>query len=72
MKLSEAWKMYKGEKRIIGFSPQTLKAYGLQLSLLIQFLSDISIESITTKALRQYLAESSENLKPSSLPFNKG
>ncbi len=67
MILSEAWQLYRGEKRIIGFSSQTLKAYGLQSSLLIQFLSDIHIGTVTTEKLRSYLAVSSEHLKPSSL-----
>ncbi len=32
--LSQAWETYESDKRIEGFSPQTLKAYKLQSGLL--------------------------------------
>jgi len=31
MNLSELWKLYEADKRIQGFSPNTLKAYVLQI-----------------------------------------
>jgi len=65
--LSKAWEKYESDKRIEGFSPQTLKAYRLQSLLLIRYFDDVKIESITTTHLKEYLAKSSENLKPSSL-----
>jgi integrase/recombinase XerD len=65
--LSKAWETYESDKRIEGFSPQTLKAYRLQSILLIRYFDDVKIESITTTHLKEYLAKSSENLKPSSL-----
>ncbi|ETI70541.1 tyrosine-type recombinase/integrase [Neobacillus vireti] len=67
MLLSKAWKSYESGKRIEGFSPQTLKAYRLQSILLIRYFDDGKIGSITTTHLKEYLAKSSENLKPSSL-----
>ena len=67
MLLSKAWETYESDKRIEGFSPQTLKAYRLQSILLIRYFDDVKIESITTIHLKEYLAKSSENLKPSSL-----
>ena len=67
MKLSETWLAYKADKRIEGYSPQTLKAYELQTNLLIRFFGDIEIESISTDQLKDYLAQSSKDLKPSSL-----
>ena len=67
MLLSKAWEKYESDKRIEGFSPQTLKAYRLQSLLLIRYFDDVKIESITTTHLKEYLAKSSENLKPSSL-----
>ena len=67
MLLSKAWETYESDKRIEGFSPQTLKAYRLQSILLIRYFDDVKIESITTTHLKEYLAKSSENLKPSSL-----
>jgi integrase/recombinase XerD len=65
--LSKSWKLYESDKRIEGFSPQTLKAYKLQSKLLIQHFNDVNIESLTTNQLKEYLAKSSEHLKPSSL-----
>jgi integrase/recombinase XerD len=67
LQLTKAWELYESDKRIEGFSPQTLKAYRLQSKLLIQPNDDVSIESITTDQLKGYLAKSSEHLKPSSL-----
>ena len=67
MLISKAWELYETDKKIEGFSPQTLKAYRLQSKLLIQIFNDVSIESVTTDHLKGYLAKSSEHLKPSSL-----
>lgn len=67
MLLSRAWKMYEADKRIEGFFPHTLKAYKLQATLLIRYLNDIEIGPLTTDQLKDYLAKSSEHLKPSSL-----
>jgi integrase/recombinase XerD len=65
--LSKAWEKYESDKRIEGFSPHTLKAYLLQATLLIRYFNDIEIGTLTTVQLKQYLSESSEHLKPSSL-----
>jgi integrase/recombinase XerD len=65
--LSRAWEMYESDKRIKGFSPHTLKAYQLQATLLIRYVNDIEIGTLTTDQLKDYLAKSSEHLKPSSL-----
>ncbi|QST01404.1 tyrosine-type recombinase/integrase [Pontibacillus sp. ALD_SL1] len=67
MLLSEAAKSYEQEKRIEGFSSQTLRAYELQMKLLIDYFGDIQINEITTSGLKQYLADLSVDLKPSSL-----
>ena len=67
MLLSEAAKSYEADKRIEGFSSQTLRAYSLQMKLLIKYFNNIQISEITTYDLKQYLAESSIDLKPSSL-----
>jgi integrase/recombinase XerD len=64
---SKIRELYESDKRIEGFSPQTLKSYRLQSKLLIQYFSDVSIESLTIDQLKAYLAKSSEHLKPSSL-----
>lgn len=65
--LSKAWETYESDKRIEGFSQQTLKAYKLQALLVIRYFEDVKLETITTIKLKEYLAKSSENLKPSSL-----
>lgn len=65
--LSQAWETYESDKRIEGFSPQTLKAYKLQSGLLIRFFNDVQLDTITTNQLKAYLAKSSESLKPASL-----
>ncbi|WP_234447916.1 hypothetical protein [Viridibacillus soli] len=48
MLLSKAWKAFESDKRIEGFSPQTLKAYQLQASLLIKYFKDIEITNLET------------------------
>ena len=65
--LSEAAKSYEADKRIEGFSPQTLRAYSLQMQLLIKYFGNIQISEVTASDLKQYLADSSIDLKPSSL-----
>jgi integrase/recombinase XerD len=65
--LSKAWEIYESDKRIEGFSQRTLKAYKLQALLVIRYFEDVKLETITTIKLKEYLAKSSENLKPSSL-----
>lgn len=67
MLLTKAWEAYKAEKRIEGFSPHTLNAYRLQANLLVRHFQDIHVQSITTQGIKDYLASSSEGLKPSSL-----
>ncbi|MGG1677922.1 site-specific integrase, partial [Neobacillus sp. NRS-1170] len=67
MLLSKAWETYESDKRIEGFSPQTLKAYKLQATLLIRYFKDIKLNTITTVQLKEYLAKSGGTLKPSSL-----
>lgn len=64
--LSKAWETYESDKRIEGFSPQTLKAYQLQVNLLIRHFGDVDIDLFTTEELKDYLSKSSKTLKPSS------
>lgn len=44
-----------------------MKAYKLQALLVIRYFKDVKLETITTIQLKEYLAKSSEHLKPSSL-----
>lgn len=67
MILSELWRQYETDKRIQGFSPNTLKAYSLQLKMLVTELGDLDISEITLILLKEYLAKQSDRLKPSSL-----
>ncbi|WP_227940096.1 tyrosine-type recombinase/integrase [Alkalihalobacillus deserti] len=67
MQLTKAWEAYKAEKRIEVFSPHTLNAYRLQANLLVRHFQDINPQSISTQGIKEYLASSSEGLKPSSL-----
>ena len=65
--LSTAWKSYEADKRIEGFSPYTLKAYGIQAKLLIGYFNDPNMDSFDTEGLKKYLVTQGKDLKPSSL-----
>jgi site-specific recombinase XerD len=67
MKLNDLWILYEADKRIWGFNPYTLKAYALQLKMLIGGIGDYEIEEVTLDLLKNYLSKQSERLKPSSL-----
>jgi integrase/recombinase XerD len=67
MIMSELWKLYEMDKRVLGFSTYTLKAYSLQLNILIREIGDLEIENVSLNLLKDYLSQQSERLKPSSL-----
>ncbi|MCR8635347.1 tyrosine-type recombinase/integrase [Paenibacillus radicis (ex Xue et al. 2023)] len=67
MKLDELWMLYEADKRILGFSPHTLKAYFLQLNMLIREMGNLELEEVSLNLLKDYLAKQTERLKPSSL-----
>jgi site-specific recombinase XerD len=67
MKMNDLWMRYEADKRILGLSPHTLKAYSLQLKMLIGELGDLEIEEVSINLLKDYLAKQSERLKASSL-----
>ncbi|WP_075979936.1 tyrosine-type recombinase/integrase [Bacillus massilinigeriensis] len=67
MNLSNVWKGYQADKLIEGYSPHTLKAYKLQMNLLIRYFENIEIEELTTENLKQYLSDEGKELKPASL-----
>jgi len=66
MRLSATWPLYEADKRLLGYSPHTLKAYALQARMLTEFLEDPNINEITTEDLKGYLA-SLVHLKPASV-----
>jgi len=65
--LSKAWTLFEADKRIEGFSAQTLKAYRLLSFLLIGYFKDIEMVVLDTNQLKEYLAISGKHLKPASL-----
>lgn len=67
MKMTDLWMLYDADKRILGFSPHTLKAYSLQLNVLIRDIGSLDLEEVSLTLLKEYLAKQSERLKPSSL-----
>ncbi|WP_054022914.1 tyrosine-type recombinase/integrase [Bacillus sp. FJAT-28004] len=67
MILVELWRLYVADKQIQGFSPNTLKAYALQLKMLVSEFGDLDITEVTLQLLKEYLAKQSGRLKPSSL-----
>lgn len=66
MRLSDGVGSYLQAKAVEGYSPYTIKAYGLQLRLLGEWLEDPALEAITTQQLRDYIAKDLERLKPAS------
>ncbi|MFE6076683.1 hypothetical protein ACFVQB_19645 [Paenibacillus sp. NPDC057886] len=52
MIISELWHHYEADKRIQGFSPNTLRAYALQLKMLITDLGDVDISRVTLNLLK--------------------
>lgn len=66
MLLSEAWKKYQQDKKIEGYSILSLKTYYFQYNLLLRFC-DIDMNGFSTEKLKEYLIQSGNHLKPSSL-----
>jgi hypothetical protein len=50
---SELWRHYEADKRIQEFSPNTLRAYALQLKMLVTDLGDVEISEITLNLLKE-------------------
>ncbi|MEC0271453.1 hypothetical protein [Paenibacillus anseongense] len=57
MNISELWKLYEADKRIQGFIINTLKAYALQLRMLVNEIGDIHIFSCNSTAVIGILSE---------------
>lgn len=67
MLLSEAWSLYEKDKRFLGYSENTLNAYGLYNDLLIRELGDMELTELTYDVMKEYIYSLSDRLKPSSL-----
>ena len=67
MFLSEAWEKYYIDKKIEGYSLQTLKTYSLQFKMLVRYFGDVNTDEFAVDQLKNYLIAEGEHLKPSSL-----
>ncbi|USK32134.1 tyrosine-type recombinase/integrase [Bacillus sp. F19] len=67
MLLSDVWEKYHLDKKIEGYSIQTIKTYCFQFKLLLRYFGNIDVNQITTNKLKSYLINAGEHLKPSSL-----
>ena len=77
MLISEGFKFYCSDKKLLGYSFHTLKSYKIQCNLLIRYLGDMDISELTPIHLKQYLldvsdpekriASGKQPLKPSSI-----
>ncbi|WP_235949715.1 hypothetical protein [Paenibacillus apii] len=56
MTIMELWSLYEADKRILGFSPHTLRAYALQMKVLVREISDLDLEDVSMNLLKEYLA----------------
>jgi hypothetical protein len=59
MQLNDLWKLYEADKRILGYSQHTMKAYSLQFKMLIREIGDLEIEEVSLILLKDYLAKQS-------------
>ena len=66
MTLQEAWAVYESDKRLLGYSVHTLKAYQVQLRLIQRHLGNVEVDTITLAQLKEYLG-AQRHLKPASL-----
>ena len=66
MKLTEAWGLYERDKKLLNYSPITLKSYKIQCRLLREDLNDPDLEQVTRADLKEYLSKQ-VHLKPQSL-----
>ena len=54
MKISKAFEYYD-DKKLLGYSIHTLRAYKIQCNLLIRYLGDVDIAEISFQQLKSYL-----------------
>lgn len=66
MKILDAWELYRKDKKLLNYSPHTLKAYELQCKLLARELNNCPIEDVTYEQMKEYLYKQ-EHLKAASL-----
>ena len=66
MTILEAWEWYEKDKKMLKYSPHTLKAYKIQIRLLSEAISNKDINEVKYEELKGYLY-TQEHLKASSL-----
>lgn len=66
MLILEAWELFEKDKKLLNYSPHTLKAYKLQCQLLARELNNCPITDVTYQQLKEYLYKQT-HLKPASL-----
>jgi len=66
MTILEAWEYYEKDKKLLKYSPYTLKGYKIQATLLSREFNNCDIKEITYHQLKEYLYKQ-EHLKPSSI-----
>jgi len=66
MELNALWLIYKRDRTIARYSPQTIRAHGIQFNLLLKFAGDIEVNKVDANLLKDYLAGCT-HLKTSSL-----
>ena len=66
MTYDELWELYERDKKILNYSPVTLKSYKLQCRILKDYLDNPDVEAVTREQIKEYLAEQT-HLKPQSL-----
>jgi len=66
MIISEGYRFYEADKKLLNYSIHTLDSYSLQCKLLVRYLGDIEIKDIDYIMLKEYLIKQ-EHLKPASL-----
>lgn len=69
MILSKAFELYEKDKKLLNYSPYTLKSYKIQSQLLIRHLGDIDLKDIDLNMLKNYQLYSMDGRKPATVAF---
>jgi len=67
MKMTDLWTLYEADKRILGFSPHTLKAYSLQFKVLARETGNLNIEEVSLDLLKGYSSKAVGTLEAEQL-----
>ncbi len=67
MKMDDLWVDYVQDKRIEGYSENTIKTYEIQKNVFNRWIGDVEVEDITIRDLKSYILNSQQKLKSSSV-----